>query len=530
MGRDPEATHGSQRPGSYLPLRIAEGVRAAGSARPGKIALSQEGRVVSYRTLVERTDRVSNLAVDGLGLRPGDHVALMAPNCLEFLEIVSGLAAVGVAPAMVNPRLTGAELALIADDSEARVLFVHHSLEELARSSTFATVERIVVIGDEYERLLEQARPTPPLVRVEEWDPFCISYTSGTTGRPKGVLLSHRSRCLTFLAMAAEYGCYSSDDRTLAVAPLYHGGGFAFAMASVYLGGTCEILARFEPEKVLRILEELRITSVFMVPTHFHAIFALGERAIAKADSSSLRSIISNAAPLPQATKQQIVASFGEKVLHESYGSTEASIVCNLRPRDQLRKEQCVGLPFPSTLVRLLDDDANEVGPGEVGELHSLSPYLFNGYWNRPEDTESVFRDGWVSVGDLARRDDEGYIYIVDRKNDMIISGGVNIYPREIEEALHAHAAVAEAAVVGVPHEYWGEAVAAYVVLREGTLVSDEELLQHCAERLARFKLPKSIEFVPSLPRTAAGKVLRRELREQAQEVSSSSGDPGAPR
>lgn len=530
MSRNRQRKRSSERPDSYLPLRIADGVRLAAAARPTKTALSLGDVAVSYRTLVERIDRVSNLALDGLRLRPGDHVALMAPNCLEFIEIVCGLASVGVAPALINPRLTGPEAAFIADDSQARVLFVHPSLEELARSCTFASVERVVVIGEEYEELLAQARHTQPRVPVEEWEPFCISYTSGTTGQPKGVLLSHRSRCLTFLAMAAEYGCYSSDDRTLAVAPLFHGGGFAFAMAAVHLGGTCEILPRFNPEEVLRLIQARRLTSVFMVPTHFHAIFALDDRALASFDTSSLRSIISNAAPLPQATKEQIVRRFGDGLLHESYGSTEASIVSNLRPQDQLRKEQCVGLPFPGTLVRLLDDDGDEVAPGEVGELYSLSPYLFNGYWNRPEETRRVFREGWVSVGDLARRDDEGYIYIVDRKNDMIISGGVNIYPREIEEVLHTHPGVSEAAVVGVPHEYWGEAVTAYVVSREGSGPTEEDLLQYCSGRLARFKLPKTILFVPSLPRSAAGKVLRRALREHVGNLSSSVADPGAPR
>ena len=201
----------------------------------------------------------------------------MAPNCLEFIEIVAGLSSVGIAPAMVNPRLTGPELAYIANDSRARVLFVHHSLEELARATAMETVERIVVIGGDYEELLAQASPLRTVVPIEEWEPFCISYTAGTTGHPKGAMLSHRSRVLTFFGMAAEYGCYSPEDRALAVAPLYHGGGFAFAMAPVFFGGTCEILPRFDAELMLRIDSESRITNQFMVPTHFNAIFALEE-------------------------------------------------------------------------------------------------------------------------------------------------------------------------------------------------------------------------------------------------------------
>ena len=222
---------------------------------------------------------------------------------------------------------------------------------------------------------------------------------------------------------------------------------------------------------------------------------------------------MSRRSPLPQATKQRIVEFWGEGILHETYGSTEGGIVTNLRPPDQLRKEQCVGQPFPVTEVRLLDEHGEEVPTGAVGELYSRSPYLFNGYWGMPEATADAFRDGWMSVGDMARKDDEGFIYIVDRKKDMIISGGVNIYPREIEEVLHLHPAVAEAAVVGVQDDYWGEAVKAIVALGAGAVASEEDLLDHCSQSLARYKLPKQLIFVDALPRNAAGKVLRRELR-----------------
>lgn len=504
-------------PFSYRPVLIADGVRASAQRSPDKVALSLREHALTYRELVERMNRVSNLALHGLGLAPGDHAALMAPNCLEFIEIVAGLASVGVPPAMVNPRLTAPELAYIANDAGARALFVHESLEELARDADLKTVERIVVIGAGYEDLLSAAATSAPAVPLAEWDPFCISYTSGTTGNPKGVLLSHRSRSLVFYGMAVEYGCYSPEDRALAVAPLYHGGGFAFAMAPIFFGGTCEILPRFDPEELLRVIAEVAITNAFMVPTHFNAVFGLGDQVAARADTSSLRTIISNAAPLPQATKVRIVEWLGDGILHETYGSTEGGIITNLRPQDQLRKEQCVGQPFPCTEVRLLDDGGEEVPAGEVGEVFNRSPYLFNGYWGLPEATAQAFRDGWLSVGDLARKDDEGHLYIVDRKNDMILTGGVNVYPREIEEVLHEHPAVAEAAVVGVPDDYWGEAVKAVVALRSGCQATSEDIIDFCRHDLAGFKLPKSVDFVGALPRNAAGKVLRRELRDAAQ-------------
>ncbi len=508
----PAATHDR----TYAPIRVADGVRSSARFVPEKVCLQHGERTITYRRLVERIDRVGNAARHGLGLRPGDHAAIMAPNCIEFLEIVLGLASVGVAAAMVNSRYEPAELAYVCDDSEARALFVHPKTAERARDAELATVERIVEIGADYEELLADARPLAPDLAVAETDPFCIPYTAGTSGAPKGVLLSHRSRALTFFAMGIEYGCYGPRDRALAIAPMFHGAGFAFAVAPIFFGGFCAIHDGFTPERVLEDLDALAITNVFLVPTHFSGLFALGADVLARSRHRDLRTIISNAAPLPQTMKERIVGKFGDDVLFEAYGSTEAAIVSNLRPPDQLRKLACVGHPFPCTEVQLLGDDGEEVADGEVGELFSRSPYLFDRYWKRPEATAAALRDGWVSAGDLARRDDEGYLYIVDRKDSKIISGGVNIYPREVEEALLRHEAVADAAVYGVPDDYWGEAVEATVVLAGGRTAAEEELIASCEGSLARFKLPKQIRFSEALPRNAAGKVLRRELRRAA--------------
>ena len=504
----------SERPASFLPIEVAHGVRASARRGPGKVALQEGERTLTYAQLVERIDRVASGVVHGAGLAPGAHAALMAPNCLEFVEITLGLASAGVPPAMVNYRATAQELAYICDDAEARILFVHRSYEELARSAELRTVERIVVIGGDYDEWLAQARPVRPQVALEEWATFSIPYTAGTTGHPKGVLLPHRSRALVFFAMGVEFGCYTPEDRALAIAPLFHGAGFAFAVAPIFFGGYTAILPKFEPEQVLRLADELAITNTFMVPTHFAAIFALGGEMLGRYDTRRLRTIISNAAPLPQVLKERIVERFGDDVLHECYGSTEGGIVTNLRPRDQLRKQQCVGQPFPCTEIRLVDESGAEVVRGEVGELYSRSPYLFSGYWRREEETRAAFREGWFSAGDLARQDEEGYVYLVDRKNDKIISGGVNIYPREVEEVLARHPAVHEVAVFGVPHEYWGEVVHAVVALRPGEHASAEELIEFGAKTLSRYKEPKAIDFVDALPRNTAGKVLRRELRE----------------
>jgi long-chain acyl-CoA synthetase len=383
------------------------------------------------------------------------------------------------------------------------------------RDSRFASVSRIIEIGPELETWLADASPikTPPCVPEET--PFTIPYTSGTTGRPKGVLVSHRSRILNFYGMAAEYGCYSPDDRFLAIAPLCHGAGLAFAAAAIYFGGHTQLMNGFDPEAVLRSLTNDKLTGVFMVPTHFHGIFDLPETVLAQHRGAGLRAIISNAAPLPQPTKERIISHFGDGLLHETYGSTEAAIVTNLRPVDQLRKQSCVGLPFNSTLVSIRNESGEECPPGEAGELFSRSPFLFNGYWNNPEETANALQAGWVTAGDVACRDDEGYIFIVDRKKDMVISGGINIYPREVENVLSQVPAIVEAGVIGVPDERWGERLKAFVVLEPGTEFDQQEATAFCESQLAKFKVPREFEVIDRLPRNISGKLVKADLRKR---------------
>lgn len=496
-------------PPNFRHVTMAAGIRTSMARGPGKTALICGDRSLTYAQLVDRIDRVASLAA-GLGLRAGDHAAIVAGNCLEYLEIVDGLAEAGIAVATPNPRQTAAELGFILEDCGARVVFVSAEAEPLVRQCN--GIERIVVIGPEYDGLLLDARPAAPVL-VPEWSAFSIPYTSGTTGKPRGVVLPHRSRVLTGFCMASEYGCYGPDDHFLAVTPMFHGAGFSFAHAAVFFGGTCEIMAGFEPEQLLRRVSEGGVTGTFLVPTIFNAMFALEQPILDRYRKHQLRALMSNAAPLPQKTKEVIVDYFGEGLLHELYGSTEAGIVCNLRPRDQLRKERCVGHPFTMNQVKLLDDEGQPTRQGEVGELFSTSPTLFLGYWNKPEATSASMRDGWFSAGDLAWRDEDGCHYIVDRKKDMYISGGVNVYPREIEELLFRLPGVRDAAVVGVADEYWGESGKAFLVLAPGAAVSPEAVIAACKAKLAGYKVPRHVAFIETLPRNAAGKVLKTELR-----------------
>ena len=503
-------------PESFLPLSLVGGIRSSSQRAPDKIALRDRHGTRTYAQLVDRIDRVSHAVLGGLGLESGDHCAILANNCIEYVELVAGLSQVGVAAATVNPRFSEAETKTICDDARVEVLFVDSASAELAHGCDFATVKRIIEIGVEYENWLARAKANRAIAPVPEWLPFTIPYTSGTTGRPKGVLVSSRSRVLTFFGMGIEYSCYSPDDRFLAMAPMCHGAGMVFPLASIYFGGYAHLLDVFDPEQVLHELAGDRISGVFMVPTHFQAIFALEQSMLDAFPEHGIRTIISNAAPLPQSTKERIIEFFGEGLLHETYGSTEGGIVANLRPCDQMRKQQCVGLPFPATEISIRNELGDECQTDEIGELFSRSPYLFNGYWQRPEDTEVALQRGWCTVGDLARRDEEGYIYIVDRKKDMVITGGMNVYPREIEDVLIRHPDIVEAAVIGVADERWGESLKAFVVSRSGQSLQTDELIAFCADKLARFKIPRNFVRIEALPRNAGGKILKTTLREKS--------------
>ena len=500
-------------PLSFRHLTISSGLRAAAERDPGKTALILGDERRSYATVLANVNRTANLAAHGLGLRPGDNAAILSPNSMAYLEVVAGVSDVGAAVVTPNPKLTARELAAICDDAQVRVLFVHPECEDRVEAGRLQTVERIVRLDGDYDGLKARASDVFTPRPVPEWATFSIPYTSGTTGRPKGVMLPHRSRTLAFLAYAAEYGIYSPDDHFLAISPMCHGAGFAYAFAAIFLGGTTEIMTRFQPEAVLRAIHDGQVTGLFTVPTHYHGMFGLEPTLLETLRGNRLRGIVSNAAPLSQSTKEQIIDYFGAGLLHETYGSTEAGVVTNLRPADQLRKIKCVGLPFIGNQVRLLDDQGVEVGPGAVGELFSTSACLFNGYWGKPEQTAETFRDGFVSVGDLAVRDDEGFVYIVDRKTDMVITGGMNVYPREVESVIDSHPAVRESAVIGGPDPRWGEQLLAYVVFDAGPAEA-EDLAAYCKARLAPYKLPKSFHALDALPRNASGKVLKTALRD----------------
>ena len=506
---------------SGAPMNIANGVREFARATPGAGAVIDGDRQLSYSALHDRSSRLANVLL-ARGLRAGDRVAFMCGNRLEYPEVAAGVAKAGMVMVPINPRSTAPEAAFIVSHSGARALIADEAAGDGA--SAAAEAEEMLVrlgigggaeLGGSYEQALEASPAADPCLRIDETEPFVIAYTSGTTGAAKGVMISHRSRCLTFYCTALEWGL-GPGRRTVAVSPMHHGGGFAFAYSALHTGGTLVMLDGFDPERFLALVQRRRVQSAFLVPTHARILRDLGEAAIERFDLSSLETLYFNAAAFPHELKLWTLDAFPRVGLHELYGSTEAAVVTNLRPEDQRRKQQCVGPPWFMNEVRILDDEGEPVAPGKPGELFSRSPFLMNGYYRDPEATAAATTDdGFFSAGDIAVADDENFIYIVDRKKDVIITGGVNVYPREVEEVLMRHPAVRDAAVVGLPSEDWGEAVAAVIVTAPGARPPDGELDAWCRRHLSRHKIPRRYEAVEELPRNPAGKILKRQIRDR---------------
>jgi acyl-CoA synthetase (AMP-forming)/AMP-acid ligase II len=495
--------------------------------RPDADLAVHGARRVSYGQAARETDRIAAAFV-GAGLRPGARIAVLAKNCLEYPLLFYGASKAGVVPVPLNYRLAPPEWQYIVDDAGAELLIAHDEYtaalapvrEALPRVRRWLAFGGPVAAGWEDFRAFVRAAPSePPECPVRTGDDCYQMYTSGTTGRPKGAVIAHAAVTANVFQASLALGGQPGE-RVLVVAPMYHAAAALTAFYAVARGGTLVVHEDFVPAAVVRALAEDGIARVTLVPAMIQACLVLVPDVAARR-YESLRAITYGASPIAEDTLRRAMDVFGCEFV-QGYGMTETTaLLTYLMPEDHRRALAgrpelllSAGRPVVGTELRIVDVQDRPVPPGTVGEICTRGPQLMRGYWRQPEATAEALRGGWMHTGDAGYLDAAGYLFIQDRVKDMIVSGAENVYPREVEEVLYRHPAVADAAVIGVPDAEFGEAVKAVVVLRPGATASAEELIAFCRGRLGGYKRPRSVDFVAALPRNPSGKVLKRELRE----------------
>ncbi len=492
--------------------------------KPGVIDDRPDGTVVmwTYAELEARSNRVANLLLS-LGAGPGRKVLWCGPNSPEVLAVMGAARKIGAIAVPLNYRLTPEEALYIVDHSDAEIAYVDHEHAPMfaAIRDRLAKVRHIIAVGGtvRHGMLADADIAAAPAHAPDVGDAVgtggAMIYTSGTTGRPKGAVRAGPPDPQVMGALLMLFG-YRPDDIYVTSGPLYHSGPSAFMGAGLLFGQTIVVQRRFDAEDWLRLVDKYQISSTFSAPALVRMICGLPQEVKDRYDRSSMRVMVANAAPWSYALKQQYVADFPPESLFEVYGSTELGVDTVLLPADQMRKPGSCGKPAPLIEIRLLDEDGQEVtgtGPDHAGEVFVRSKVVFDTYYKNDAGYESNSRGDFHTVGDIAYWDDEGYLYICDRKSDMIISGGMNIYPAEIEAALEQHPEIFDVAVFGIPSDEWGEAVHATVVRSPGSSLTREEITAFAREHLASYKVPRSVDFTDELPRTGSGKLLKRQLR-----------------
>jgi acyl-CoA synthetase (AMP-forming)/AMP-acid ligase II len=506
-------------------MLLGDIVRLNGRKTPSKVAIVSGDRTVTFGELRDRMFRVAN-AMLGLA-SPGDRVAILAENLPEYVECYYGVPSAGMALTFLNYRLHPKEWAWILNNAEARVLIVQEKyLDQIeAELGDIPSIEHVVVVGGDgrggypsYGDLVGSAAAVEPDVDVDEDGTAWLLYTSGTTGFPKGAMLTHRNLTVAVLESVIEYEP-QPDERSLVAFPLCHVSGYAVPVTHLR-GGRIVLTPMFEPELWMQLVDEHGITGTALAPTMFN--FILQHPKVNEYKLTSLRSIGYGAAAMPVEVLRAAIARFGP-IVYSGFGMTElggnvltfpkAAHVRAVNGEEHLLAS--CGTPMCLADVRVVDEKGHECAPGVVGEIVIQGEQVLKGYFRNEEGTRKAFEGGWFHTGDMARRDEGGFFYIVDRMKDMIISGGENVYSREVEEVLYAHPAVSEAAVIGLPDPTWGENVTAVIVLRDGMTASEAEIINTARNRLAGFKKPKRVIFLDELPKTVSGKIIKRDLRER---------------
>jgi fatty-acyl-CoA synthase len=469
-------------------------------------------------------NRLCNALIER-GVRGGARVALMLPNSSEYLIAQQALARLGASAVQIGYRLKAGEVAFILDNSEpvATIVYGEYVGTMLEARSQASKGGALIVCGGEvtpgdptiedWDRALASASPEMPPRQHGGDGGGVIVYTSGTTGKPKGASRSWKKTGFESVADMIYQVGMRADDRHLCVCPLYHSAAPAFVAIMMALGATIVLQNHFDPEQALDIIQKERVTCSLMVPTMLIRMSNLPADTRRKYDTSSLRWMMSGAAPLTTEAARRFMDAFGP-VLWNFYGATETGLVTLAGPHDHVSRPGTIGKKLRGTDIRLIDDHGELAPIGQVGELYASTPTLIAGYHGNDDATQSAQRDGYFSVGDVGRADNEGYYYLESRKHDMVISGGVNIYPREIEDHLSTHPAILEAAVIGKPDPEWGETLCAFIVLRDGEQLSEVEVINYCRESLADYKRPRRVTFLAEMPRNPTGKILKRELRD----------------
>lgn len=495
---------------------------------PDRPAWLEGDVVVSFREAEARVNRLAH-ALLALGARPGDRVGMLVPNCRQGLETILAPMKAGLGVVPMNVRLAPGEHAYMLEDAGARLLVYHedfrHHLAPVR--DRLATVERVVCIGRgepgdlDFEEVQAGRPATPPEVAIEGDDLAWLFYTSGTTGRPKGAMLTHRNLIAMVHIFLLDLNPARETDVLLHAAAITHGSGvsifhhIARGAASAFPAGRS-----FVPRRIFEAVQRYRVTTMFMAPTMVHALTTSGVHG--EYDLSSLHTVFYGGGPMYVEQQQAALRTFGP-IFCQLYGQGEAPMMITALGKEEhragddpvrQRRLASAGRETTGVRVRIVDDEDREQPPGTPGEIVVRGDLVMRGYWNQPDATAETLRGGWLHTGDVGHLDEDGYLYITDRKKDMIISGGANIYPREVEEVICAHPAVHEVAVIGVPDDHWGESVRAMVVLRPGRPATEADIIEHCRRHLASYKKPAAVEFLPELPKNAYGKVLKRELRE----------------